>query len=131
MARLLIATLVGLATLVHASDDSIEVTLEEVPVVSQSGPPPQGVVWAIDASNVIEGIRKHDPSISAFKWYDEHGHRSIVIRNVFDRKKQNEIIRWAEATKAQRHVHSAIVLSFRKDVPQNGQPDVVVREVTL
>jgi hypothetical protein len=131
MARLLIATLVGLATLVHASDDSIEVTLEEVPVVSQSGPPPEGVVWAIDASNVIEAIQKHDPSISAFKFYDKRGQRSIVIPDVLDRKKQNEIIRWAKAAKTEQHRRSLIVLSFHKGDLRKGQPNFIVHEVAL
>src|SRR5712691_9080071 len=99
MTRLAIISIIGLTALAKASDTSIEVTLEDAPVETQARqklPPAvlQKLHLFTQAWSIVEAIHKHEASINASAWDDDHGHPNVVIRDVFDRKRQNQIVRW-------------------------------------
>jgi len=78
---------------------------------------------------VADAIHEHDPSVHVGWTRDDHGHPNLVIHNVFDTEKQDEVIAWAKAAKAQGRVHRHIVIDFQKEIPHSSEPDIIVREV--
>jgi hypothetical protein len=78
---------------------------------------------------IADAIHEHDPSVHVGWTTDDHGHPNIVIRDPLDTAKQDEIISWAKAAKAQGRVHRHIVIDFQKEIPHSSQPDIILREV--
>ena len=74
-------------------------------------------------------IHEHDPTINATWTTDDHSQPNVVIRNVFDRAKQDEIIDWAKAAKTEGRLHRHIVIDFQKEIRHSSQPDIILREV--
>jgi hypothetical protein len=80
---------------------------------------------------IADAIHEHDPSVHVDWTTDDHGHPNLVIHNVFDTEKQDEVIAWAKAAKAQGRVHRHIVIDFQKEIPHSSQPDIILREVAF
>jgi hypothetical protein len=78
---------------------------------------------------IADAIHEHDPSVHVGWTTDDHGHPNIVIRDPLDTEKQDQIIQWAKAAKAQGRVHRHIVIDFQKEMPHSSQPDIILREV--
>jgi hypothetical protein len=78
---------------------------------------------------IADAIHEHDPSVHVGWTTDGHNHPNIVIRDPLDTEKQDQIIQWAKAAKAQGRVHRHIVIDFQKEIPHSSQPDIILREV--
>jgi hypothetical protein len=77
---------------------------------------------------VADAIHEHDTSVHVDWTTDGHGHPNLVVHNVFDTAKQDDVIAWAKAAKAQGHVHRHIVIDFQKEIPHSSEPDIILRE---
>ena len=77
---------------------------------------------------IADAIHEHDPSVHVSWTTDDHGHPNIVIRDPLDTARQDEIIEWAKAAKAQGRVHRYIVIDFQEEIPHSSQPDIILRE---
>ena len=78
---------------------------------------------------IADAIHEHDPSVHADWTTDGDGHPNLVIHNVFDTEKQDEVIAWAKAAKAQGRRHRHIVIDFLKEISRSSEPDILLREV--
>jgi hypothetical protein len=75
---------------------------------------------------IVDEIHAHDPSINA-TWTTDGDQPNVVIRNVFDREKQDTILAWAKAVKQQGRVHRRISLDFQKETPHSSLSDTFLR----
>ena len=80
---------------------------------------------------IVDEIKAHDPSINATWTTGNHAQPNVVIRNVFDPAKQDMIISWAKAMKAQGRVRRHVTIDFQKEVPHSDVPDTVLRTATF
>ena len=78
---------------------------------------------------IANAIHEHDSSLHVGWTTDGHAHPNIVIRDPLDTAKQDQIIAWAKAAKAQGRVRRRIVIDFQKEIPHSSQPDIILREV--
>jgi hypothetical protein len=78
---------------------------------------------------IADAIHEHDASIHVGWTTDGHGHPNIVIRDQLHKEKQDQVIQWAKAAKAQARVHRCMVIDFQKEIPQSSEPDLILREV--
>jgi hypothetical protein len=78
---------------------------------------------------IADAIHAHDSSVHVDWTTDGDGRPNLVIHNVFDTKNQDEVIAWAKAERAQGRVHRHIVISFLKEISNNSEPDILLREV--
>jgi hypothetical protein len=76
-----------------------------------------------------DALHAHDRSLNVGGTSDGHGRPDIVIREVFDTDRQDQIIAWAKAAKAEAGIHRPIVISFQHEIPHSSEPDVMLREV--
>jgi hypothetical protein len=76
---------------------------------------------------IVDQIKAQDPSINATWTLDDDGQPDVVIRNVFDREKQDMILAWAKAVKQQGRVHRRISLDFQQETPHSSLPDTILR----
>jgi len=76
---------------------------------------------------IVDYIRAHDQSINATWTLDDDGQPDVVIRNVFDREKQDAILGWAKAVKERGRVRGHIALDFQKEIPHSTAPDTILR----
>jgi hypothetical protein len=74
-----------------------------------------------EAHVIVDEIHAHDASINA-TWTVDDDTPNVVVRNVFDRGKQDQILAWAQAAKQQGRVHRRISLDFQREVPQSSAP---------
>jgi hypothetical protein len=77
---------------------------------------------------IVNEIKAHDPTISA-TWSTAGNHPEVVVRNVFDVKKQDMIVGWAKGVKQQGRVRRRITLEFHKEITGNHVPDTILRAV--
>jgi hypothetical protein len=80
---------------------------------------------------IEQGIQAHDPSVSVFATDDGHGHLDLVIRGVFDTKRQDRIVAWAKSAKLKNQIPGPVIISFQKEIPHSSQPDIILREVEI
>jgi hypothetical protein len=76
-----------------------------------------------------DALHAHDRSLNVGGTSDGHGKTDIVILEVFDTERQDQIIAWAKAAKAEAGIRRPIVISFQHEIPHSDQPDVMLREV--
>jgi hypothetical protein len=76
---------------------------------------------------IVDEIKVHDPSINVTWTNDDHGQPDVVVRNVFDREKQDAILSWAKAVKREGRVKRHITVDFQKEIPHNDLPDTILR----
>ena len=82
-----------------------------------------------DGRIVADTIHAHDRSLDVTWTSDGHGHPDIIVKDVFDTVKQDQIVAWAKTAKDEGKVHRLIVISFQHDIPHSDEPDIMLREV--
>ena len=78
---------------------------------------------------IADAIREHDPSVHVDWTTDGDGNPNLVIHNVFDTDKQDEVIAWAKAATAQGRGRHHIVIDFLREISHSSEPDILLREV--
>jgi hypothetical protein len=78
-----------------------------------------------EAHMIADEIKAQDPSINAYWTTDDRALPDVVIRDVSDRAKQDEILAWAKALKNTGRVERHITINFQ--TAHSNMPDEILR----
>ncbi len=84
-----------------------------------------------EAHLIVDEIKAHDASLNATWTIDDDHLPDVVIRNVFDHAKQEEILAWARSAKASGRVQCRVTIDFQREIPHSSAPDEILRSETF